>query len=141
MPLLDKQNSESPNAPALPAEDAAVLDAYSRAVIDVVETVSPAVVRLDVRPAERNRQGGQWVDVSLYESVFRLLEAVVPAYGKNGRVRERMGNRTGQSSPIGSYRTADDRYMVLSVSTDRIWQRMTDAMGQPSQPKNGPLSS
>jgi formyl-CoA transferase len=78
---------------------------------------------------ERNRQGGQWVDVSLYESVFRLLEAVVPAYGKNGQVRERNGNRTGQSSPIGSYPTADDRYMVLSVSTDRVWLRMTEAMG------------
>lgn len=80
---------------------------------------------------ERNRTGGQWLDVSLYESVFRLLEAVVPAYGKNGVVRERNGNRTGQSSPIGSYRTRDDRYMVLSVSTDRIWVRMTEAMGHP----------
>jgi crotonobetainyl-CoA:carnitine CoA-transferase CaiB-like acyl-CoA transferase len=80
---------------------------------------------------ERNRQGGQWVDVSLYESMFRLLEAVVPAYGKNGHVRERQGNRTGQSSPIGSYRTTDGHYMVLSVSTDRVWQRMTEAMGHP----------
>jgi formyl-CoA transferase len=80
---------------------------------------------------EHRHQGGQWVDVSLYESVFRLLEAVVPAYGKNGVVRERNGNRTGQSSPIGSYRTADDRYMVLSVSTDRVWLRMTAAMGHP----------
>jgi formyl-CoA transferase len=79
----------------------------------------------------RNGQGGQWVDVSLYESVFRLLEAVVPAYGKNGRVRERMGNRTGQSSPIGSYATSDGRYMVLSVSTDRVWRRMIEAMGHP----------
>jgi formyl-CoA transferase len=79
----------------------------------------------------RSGQGGQWADVSLYESVFRLLEAVVPAYGKNGKVRERMGNRTGQSSPIGSYETADGRYMVLSVSTDRVWQRMIEAMGHP----------
>ncbi|MBV9595756.1 MAG: CoA transferase [Chloroflexi bacterium] len=78
---------------------------------------------------ERNHHGGQWLDVSLYESVFRLLEAVVPAYGKNGVIRERNGNRTGQSSPIGSYRTGDDRYMVLSVSTDRVWLRMTEAMG------------
>jgi formyl-CoA transferase len=80
---------------------------------------------------QRNRAGGQWVDVSLYESVFRLLEAVIPAYGKNGVVRERNGNRTGQSSPIGSYRTSDNRYMVLSVSTDRVWLRMTEAMGHP----------
>ena len=40
---------------------------------------------------ERTHAGGQSVDVSLYESVFRLLEAVVPAYGKNGVVRERHG--------------------------------------------------
>lgn len=80
---------------------------------------------------ERNQRGGQWVDVSLYESVFRLLEAVVPAYGKKGMIRERMGNRTGQSSPIGSYRTTDGRHMVLSVSTDRVWQRMIEAMGHP----------
>jgi crotonobetainyl-CoA:carnitine CoA-transferase CaiB-like acyl-CoA transferase len=80
---------------------------------------------------ERNHRGGQWLDVSLYESVFRLLEAVVPAYGKNGVIRERNGNRTGQSSPIGSYRTSDGRYMVLSVSTDRVWLRMTAAMGHP----------
>jgi S1-C subfamily serine protease len=62
MPLFDKQNSDSPEVAAPPAEDAALLDAYSRAVIDVVETVSPAVVRLDVRPAEpgraSSRQGG-----------------------------------------------------------------------------------
>ncbi|MBV9547360.1 MAG: CoA transferase, partial [Chloroflexi bacterium] len=81
---------------------------------------------------ERNPEHlGQSVDVSLYESVFRLLEPVVAAYGKNGVVRERRGNRTGQSSPIGSYRTSDDRYIVLSVSTDRVWLRMTEAMGHP----------
>ena len=48
-----------------------------------------------------------------------------------GVVRERQGNRTGQSSPIGTYRTADDRYMVLSVSTDRIFVRMAEAVGHP----------
>jgi formyl-CoA transferase len=80
---------------------------------------------------ERGRGGGQAVDVSLYESVFRLLEPVTAAYGKHAVVRERMGNRTGQSSPIGSYPTADGRYMVLSVSTERVWQRMIEAMGHP----------
>jgi S1-C subfamily serine protease len=62
MPLFDNRNSDSAGAAAPPAEDAALLDAYSRAVIDVVETVSPAVVRLDVRSAEQGRasarQGG-----------------------------------------------------------------------------------
>src|SRR3989442_15734642 len=45
---------DSPDVTAtapIPAEDQALLDAYSRAVIDVVDRVGPAVVRLDVAKA------------------------------------------------------------------------------------------
>jgi S1-C subfamily serine protease len=42
--------------PAVPSEDQAFLDAYSRAVIDVVNRVGPAVVGLAVR-AEKSRGG------------------------------------------------------------------------------------
>ena len=42
--------------PAVPSEDQALLDAYSRAVIDVVNRVGPAVVGLAVR-AEKSRGG------------------------------------------------------------------------------------
>src|SRR6202012_3502475 len=38
---------------AVPAEDQALLDAYSQAVIDVVDRVGPAVVGLAVRAASR----------------------------------------------------------------------------------------
>src|SRR5271170_6302410 len=44
------------SAPANPADDQALLDAYSRAVIDVVDRVGPAVVGLSVR-AEKARGG------------------------------------------------------------------------------------
>jgi S1-C subfamily serine protease len=42
----------------IPPEDQALLDAYSRAVIDVVERVGPAVVRLDVMKSDNERHGG-----------------------------------------------------------------------------------
>ena len=42
----------------VPPEDQALLDAYSRAVIDVVERVGPAVVRLDVVKSGNERQCG-----------------------------------------------------------------------------------
>ena len=45
-------------AAQIPAEDQALLDAYSRAVIDVVERVGPAVVRIDVKGKDTRRQGG-----------------------------------------------------------------------------------
>ena len=80
---------------------------------------------------QRNRQGGQEVDVSLYESMFRLLEAIVPDHGVKGVVRERQGNRTGTTAPVGVYGTADGRWIVLSCSNERIWQRMLAEMGHP----------
>jgi S1-C subfamily serine protease len=56
MPLSN--NLKSVSASTQPADDGALIDAYSRTVIDVVDSVSPAVVRLDVRPSEQARQGG-----------------------------------------------------------------------------------
>ncbi|HEY4858147.1 MAG TPA: trypsin-like peptidase domain-containing protein [Xanthobacteraceae bacterium] len=52
--MLDKPNL----TPAIPPDDQALLDAYSRAVIDVVDRVGPAVVRLDVKNHEGSARGG-----------------------------------------------------------------------------------
>jgi S1-C subfamily serine protease len=52
MPLTDvfrgAQSVPAADIPPVPADDQALLDAYSRAVIDVVDRVGPAVVRLAV---------------------------------------------------------------------------------------------
>jgi S1-C subfamily serine protease len=58
MPMLDRPNSDLASPPAVIPEDGALLDAYSRAVIDVVERVGPAVVRLDVPANADQRRGG-----------------------------------------------------------------------------------
>jgi S1-C subfamily serine protease len=60
--MLDQmppENLESPiSAATIPRDDEALLDAYSRAVIDVVDRVGPAVVRLDVQSGGEQRRGG-----------------------------------------------------------------------------------
>ena len=84
-----------------------------------------------LRDRDTRKQGGQWVDVSLYESVFRLLEVIVPEYGKLGHVRERTGHRTGITAPVGTFLCGDGRWMVLSVSNERIWGRFCSAIGRP----------
>jgi S1-C subfamily serine protease len=56
--MLDRPLSDLPSAPPVPPEDQALLDAYSRAVIDVVDRVGPAVVRLDVKAGNDSRHGG-----------------------------------------------------------------------------------
>jgi S1-C subfamily serine protease len=57
-PMLDRPTIASTEPPELPTEDQALLDAYSRAVIDVVDRVGPAVVRIDVKAKEGRANGG-----------------------------------------------------------------------------------
>lgn len=56
--MLDVPASDTPSPPSVPSDDQALLDAYSRAVIDVVDRVGPAVVRLDVKAGNDRRHGG-----------------------------------------------------------------------------------
>jgi len=74
---------------------------------------------------------GQVADVSLYESVFRLLESLVAEYGVAGHVRERRGDLGGGASPAGTYETGDGRHVVLVCSTDRTFNRLAEAIGRP----------
>jgi S1-C subfamily serine protease len=55
--MLDRPTIPFTEPPEVPTEDQALLDAYSRAVIDVVDRVGPAVVRIDVK-AKDGRPGG-----------------------------------------------------------------------------------
>src|SRR3954462_14422544 len=56
--MLDQPTPDLAPPPAIPPEDEALLDAYSRAVIDVVDRVGSAVVRLDVKTGGDRRHGG-----------------------------------------------------------------------------------
>lgn len=51
-PLWGRRAESAAERPAVAAEDEALLDAYSRAVIDVVERIGPAVVALAIRGKE-----------------------------------------------------------------------------------------
>ncbi|MCC7367236.1 MAG: CoA transferase [Chloroflexi bacterium] len=83
-----------------------------------------------LREAERTGHG-QVVDVALSESVFSMLEAIVPEYGYDGRVRERTGNLLGGAAPTNMYPTADERWLAIGANGDGIFKRFTAAIGQP----------
>ena len=54
----DEERHPGGAAPAPgPADESILLDAYSAAIIDVVERVGPAVARVDTRRGNRNRGG------------------------------------------------------------------------------------
>src|SRR5438552_2583402 len=62
--MLDRPTTNLASPSPVPPDDQALLDAYSRAVIDVVERVGPAVVRLDVASERRSDGTGSGVVVA-----------------------------------------------------------------------------
>jgi len=81
---------------------------------------------------ERDQGGsgkGQEIDVSLYEPLFRLVEFQVIAYDQLGLVRERIGNRSITDSPRNAYKTRNERYITISASTQKSFDRLVATMG------------
>jgi crotonobetainyl-CoA:carnitine CoA-transferase CaiB-like acyl-CoA transferase len=74
---------------------------------------------------------GQVVDVALYESVFNLLEGVVPEYSGAGVVRGPSGSTITGIAPTNTYRCADGKYIIIGANGDSIFRRLCEAMGRP----------
>jgi crotonobetainyl-CoA:carnitine CoA-transferase CaiB-like acyl-CoA transferase len=82
---------------------------------------------------ERDQGGsgrGQVVDVSLFESLFRLVETQVIAFDQLGTVKQRAGNRLAEDSPRNAYRTSDGNYVAISAGSQRTFSRLAAAMGR-----------
>ncbi len=76
-----------------------------------------------------DRERGQWVDVSLCESILRLLEGVIAEYGKLGTVRERSGNLNEVVAPANNFLSRDGKWVVFVVTSDALFQRFAKAIG------------
>jgi crotonobetainyl-CoA:carnitine CoA-transferase CaiB-like acyl-CoA transferase len=74
---------------------------------------------------------GQVIDVGIYESVFRVLEEIAAVYGASGKIREREGSGSFVACPHGHFRTADDKWIAIACTTDKMFERLSVAMGQP----------
>src|SRR6516165_7348861 len=85
---------------------------------------------LALRVAESEGMG-QVVDIGLYESIFRILDELAPAYAYCGFVRERMGPGTVNAVPHSHYPTADGKWIAIACTNDKIFQRLAVLMGRP----------
>lgn len=86
----------------------------------------------------RDRSGkGQVVDIGLYESIFRVLDELAPAYAKFGQVRERMGPGTVNVVPHSHYQAKDGRWVAIACTNDRIFTRLAKLMDRPEVAGDG----
>ncbi|KVT65072.1 CoA-transferase [Burkholderia ubonensis] len=88
-------------------------------------------VLLALRHREQQGGNGQVVDVALYESVFNLMESLLPEYAVFGAVREAAGSSLPGVAPTNAYRCRDGRYALIAGNGDSIFRRLMTLVGRP----------
>jgi crotonobetainyl-CoA:carnitine CoA-transferase CaiB-like acyl-CoA transferase len=78
----------------------------------------------------KQASSGQVVDIAIYESVFNMLEAVVPEYDGAGVVRGPSGSTVTGIVPTNTYKCSDGKYVVIGANADPLFQRLMRAMGR-----------
>ena len=73
---------------------------------------------------------GQVVDVAIYESVYNVLEAMVPEYDGAGIVREPSGSTLTGIVPTNTYPCADGRHVIIGGNAYSIFKRLMHAAGR-----------
>ncbi len=106
----------------------------SRTGISIGDTLSAlyGVIGAMIALEHRRKSGmGQVVDVALYESVFSVMESLLPEFDAFGAVRERTGSILPGIAPTSAYRCNDGSYVLIAGNGDSIFKRLCHALGRP----------
>ncbi|WP_109511523.1 CaiB/BaiF CoA transferase family protein [Pseudomonas ovata] len=88
-------------------------------------------VLLALRHREQNGGAGQQVDVALYESVFNMMESLIPEHSVFGTVRAPAGSSLPGIAPSNAYRCQDGKYALVAGNGDSIYRRLMERIGRP----------
>lgn len=96
-----------------------------------------AMVALHSRDARsaKGTGGGQVVDISLFEALFRLLDFDPLLFQQTGEVHTRSGNQVAYAAPSSTYPTRDGRWITMAASTHNVWLRLCRAMDREDLPE------
>jgi succinyl-CoA:(S)-malate CoA-transferase subunit B len=84
---------------------------------------------------------GQVVDIAMYETIFRMLDEIAPVYEATGQVRQRIGSAAPHAIPHNHYRTADDGWIAIACTSDKLWARLAIAIGEAALVNGGRFST
>jgi crotonobetainyl-CoA:carnitine CoA-transferase CaiB-like acyl-CoA transferase len=87
-------------------------------------------VLLALRHREQNNGEGQIVDVALYESVFNVMESLLPEYDAFGVVRQPAGSALPGIAPTNAYRCNNGEFILIAGNGDSIFRRLMQAIGR-----------
>lgn len=80
---------------------------------------------------EVNDGGGQYIDVSLIESLLQIAGPQPLRHEEMGEIEKRSGNQSTSSAPRNVYETKDERWVALAASSQPLAMRVFDAIGRP----------
>lgn len=104
---------------------------------DMIAGLSGAFATLAaVREVEVNGGLGQIIDLSLLEPMLGVLGPDAAIYQHTGKLPRRLGNRVENAAPRNAYLCRDGVWMVMSGSTQRMAERVLDAIGKPELVKD-----
>lgn len=83
-----------------------------------------------LREVETHGGQGQVVDLSLLEPMLAVLGPDPAIFQRTGQLPRRMGNRAAIAAPRNAYQCADRRWLVMSGSTQRMAERILEAIGR-----------
>ncbi len=79
---------------------------------------------------------GRVIDVNLVDSVFSLMEGLLPEYAMDGRIRQPAGAALPTASPTNTYPCADGKFLCIAGNSDLIFARLMAAIGKPEMAKD-----
>jgi crotonobetainyl-CoA:carnitine CoA-transferase CaiB-like acyl-CoA transferase len=105
----------------------------SRVGVSIGDTLSAlygVIGALLALEARKKSHRGQVVDVALYESVFSVMESMLPEFDAFGAIRERTGSILPGIAPTSAYRCNEGSYVLIAANGDSIFKRLALAMGR-----------
>ena len=101
--------------------------------IDYIAVAYGAVAILAALDYRQRTGKGNHIDTAQYETGLQYLAPILLDYKINGTVAGRNANRDPHAVPHGAYPCkGDDRWCVISVSSESEWQALCSVMGNPS---------
>jgi len=86
-------------------------------------------IMMALREREVRGGKGQVIDVALYESVFNMMESLIPEFSVTGLVREPSGSALPGIAPTNAYR-CNNGLVLIAGNGDGIFRRLMTAIGR-----------
>lgn len=114
-------------------DESPVHTGFSHADTVTAVTAAYGVLAAAYRKAHDPGFAGEWVDLALFEPLFRLIEWQVIVHDQLGVIPGRSGNRlaVAPAAVVNTYRTADDDWVTVTSATRRSVVNIARLIGIP----------